>query len=275
MKLVEERLFNLLNRTEKTTPRLAARADFIYPTYIGLDKKGIFHFKTNSQSRPGHNWYQTIEIKNFATLVNSVDEITPELIEKWFTIADVNVFCTDESFLYWALQYMATQRDYVNPEYPENRAPKRNNVKLNGGLCKHLTAIAEAIESGEYYEQMAKDATNWRSYAAGQAYKSFSKGRLMGQAKKKEKEIDWRKLDSFMNQALWAKHGIARFLRQYNIKKSIADEVERIRATGEDPTIDEFLDDAFAMTTTELAQAAEVDQKAIDDFFRQNFGFTD
>ena len=52
-------------------------------------------------------------------------------------------------------------------------------------------------------------------------------------------------------------------------------EVERIRATGEDPTIDEFLDDAFSMTTTELAQAAGVDEKAIDDYFRQNFGFTD
>lgn len=122
---------------------------------------------------------------------------------------------------------------------------------------------------------MAKDITSWRSYISGQAYKSFSKGRLMGQARKREKEIDWRKLDSFMNRALWAKHGIAKFLNQYNIKKSVEDEVERIRATGEDPTIDEFLDDAFSMTTTELAQAAGVDEKAIDDYFRQNFGFTD
>ena len=168
-----------------------------------------------------------------------------------------------------------TQRDYNDPKQPENRAPKRNNTKLKGALCKHLTAIAEAIESGEYYEQMAKDITNWRSYISGQAYKSFSKGRLMGQARKREKEIDWRKLDSFMNRALWAKHGIAKFLNQYNIKKSVEDEVERIRATAEDPTIDEFLDDAFSMTTTELAQAAGVDEKAIDDYFRQNFGFTD
>ena len=82
-----------------------------------------------------------------------------------------------------------TQRDYNDPKQPENRAPKRNNTKLKGALCKHLTAIAEAIESGEYYEQMAKDITNWRSYISGQAYKSFSKGRLMGQARKREKEI--------------------------------------------------------------------------------------
>ena len=110
MRLVEERLFNLLNRTEKTTPKLASRADFIHPVYIGLDKKGIFHFKTNSQTNPGNNWYQTIEIKNLQALANSVDEVTPEIVEQWFNITDVNVFCTDYNWLYWALQYMRNSK---------------------------------------------------------------------------------------------------------------------------------------------------------------------
>ena len=94
MKLIEEKVFSLLDKTERETPKLAGRADFIYPKYIGLSKKGIFHFKTNSQSRPGYFWYQTIEIKNMRTLVLTTDEITADTIKRWFEIADVNLYCS-------------------------------------------------------------------------------------------------------------------------------------------------------------------------------------
>jgi hypothetical protein len=91
--LFEERIFNLLGKTKRDTPKLAGRADFITPKYIGLDKTGIFHFKTNSQSRPGNVWYQTVEIKNLKTLANAVDNITPDLVKQWFETADVNIMC--------------------------------------------------------------------------------------------------------------------------------------------------------------------------------------
>lgn len=272
MILKEEKIFRLLNKTERETPKLAGRADFIYPKYIGLSKSGIFHFKTNSQTNPGYVWYQTIEIKNLATLASTVETVTPELVKKWFEIADVNIFCSDESYLYYAFQFMGTQRDYNDPRQPENRAPKRNNTKLAGGLCKHLTSIVEHLEAGEYYEQMSKDINNWMNYIVGNAYRSFNRGRNMGQYNKREKEIDWRKLDSFMDNKLWAQHNVAKFLRQYDIKKSIADEIDKIRATGEDPTIDEFLDDEFSMNTAELAKEAGVEEKDIDDWLHQTFG---
>ena len=274
MKLVEEKIFNLLNKTERETPKLAARADFITPKYIGLDKKGIFHFRTNSQSRPGYYWYQTIEIKNLATLVQSVPEITPDLIKKWFEIADVNIYCSCESYLYWAFQFMGTQRDYNDPKQPENRAPERNNTKLAGGLCKHIVSIAEHIEIGEYYEQMAKDLTNWSNYTQGNAYRSFSRGRNMGQYRKREKEIDWRSMDSFVTKALWAQHNVAKFLRQNDIKRSIQDEIDRLSSAGENLSLDEFLEDEFGLTLQELSQELGVEEKDLDDYFKQTYGLT-
>lgn len=274
MILKEEKLFNLLDKTERDTPKLAGRADFIYPKYIGLSKSGIFHFKTNSQTHPGYSWYQTIEIKNLGTLVQTVDSVTPEMIKKWFEIADVNIYCSDYSYLYYAFQFMGTQRDYNDPKQPENRSPKRNNTKLAGGLCKHLTAIAEHIQSGEWYEQMAKDVNNWSNYTMGNAYRSFNRGRNMGQYNKREKEIDWKKMDSFMDEVLWAKHNVAQFLRQNNIKKSIDDEVDRMRNSGENPTLDDFLEDEFGMTLQDLSKETGVEEKALDDYFKQNYGLT-
>lgn len=274
MILKEEKIFNLLNKTERDTPKLAGRADFIYPKYIGLSKTGIFHFKTNSQTNPGYSWYQTIEIKNMQTLASTADTITPELVKKWFEIADVNIFCSDYSYLYYSFQFMGTQRDYNDPKQPENRAPKRNNTRLAGGLCKHLTAIAEHLQAGEWYEQMAKDIANWVNYTMGNAYKSFNRGRNMGQYNKREKEIDWRKLDSFMDDVLWARHNVAKFLRQNNIKKSIKDEIDRVRQSGENPSLDEFLEDEFGMTLQDLANETGVEEKSLDDYFKQNFSLT-
>ena len=274
MKLVEERIFSLLDKTERETPKLAGRADFIYPKYIGLSKKGIFHFKTNSQSRPGYAWYQTIEIKNLRTLAQSVDEVTPELIQKWFEIADVNIYCGCESYLYYAFQFMGTQRDYNDPEQPENRAPQRNNTKLAGGLCKHIVSIVEHLQAGEYYEQMAKDVTNWNNYVLGNAYKSFNRGRNMGQYNKREKEIDWKNMDSFVNDVLWASHNFAQFLRSNDIKRDMQAEINRIRQSGENPTLDDFLEDEFGMTLQDLANETGVEEKSLDDYFKQTYGLT-
>ena len=41
MKLVEEKVFNLLRKTERDTPRLASRADFITPKYSFADGMNI------------------------------------------------------------------------------------------------------------------------------------------------------------------------------------------------------------------------------------------
>ena len=207
-------------------------------------------------------------------MAQSVDEVTPELVKKWFEIADVNIYCGDESYLYWAFQYMGTQRDYNDPAQPENRAPQRNNTKLKGGLCKHLVSIIEHLEAGEYYQQMAKDIMNWSNYTQGNAYRSFNRGRNMGQYNKREKEIDWKSMDSFVDRALWARHSLAKFLRQNDIKKSIHDEINRLNSSGEDMSLDEFLEDEFGLTLQELAQQIGVEEKDLDDYFKQTYGLT-
>ena len=222
----------------------------------------------------GYFWYQTIEIKNLGTLAQSVDEVTPELVKKWFEIADVNIYCGDESYLYYAFQFMGTQRDYNDPEQPENRAPQRNNTKLKGGLCKHLVSIIEHLEAGEYYEQMSKDINNWSNYTQGNAYRSFNRGRNMGQYRKREKEIDWKSMDSFVDKALWARHSLAKFLRQNDIKKSIQDEINRLTSAGEELSLDEFLEDEFGLTLQDLAQQIGVEEKDLDDYFKQAYGLT-
>lgn len=178
------------------------------------------------------------------------------------------------SYLYYAFQYMGTQRDYNDPRQPENRSPKRNNTKLKGGLCKHLTAIIEHLQAGEYYAQMAKDVTNWKNYTLGNAYRSFSRGRNMGQYNKREKEIDWKKVDSFMDNTLWAQHNFAKFLRQNNIKKSMKDEIERIRSTEGDISLDDFLEDELGLSLQELSQQIGVEEKDLDDYFKSTYGLT-
>ena len=179
-----------------------------------------------------------------------------------------------ESYLYYAFQYMGTQRDYNDPEQPETRAPKRNNTKLAGGLCKHLVSIIEHLQIGEFYEQMAKDVNNWKQYTLGNAYRSFNRGRNMGQYNKREKEIDWKKIDSFVDEALWARHNFAQFLRSNNIKKDMYAEINRLQQAGEDMTLDDFLEDEFGLTLQDLASEIGVEEKALDDYFKQTYGLT-
>ena len=151
------------------------------------------------------------------------------------------------AFLYWALQYKATMKDYVDDEHPETRAPQRNNRRLKGALCKHLTAIVNQLLSGELNEQLAKDTTNFRNYSNGDAYKSFNRGRLMHQAKTKANRIDWQTADSFMNDYFASKAGINSFLDDKDIKGSLAQEIDRINKTEPNTTLDEFITDEFGV----------------------------
>ena len=165
--LNEARLGQLEQKTRQQTPKLADRADFVKSDYIGISKFGIFNFRTSSQAHPGYYWYQTIEIPNLQAKLMD-EKITPDLMKYLIEQEDIKLFCDDPSFLYWSLKYMAHTRDYGIE--PETRAPKLNNVRLQGALCKHLLSVTDLIKSGVLYEQMAKDAANWMKYQAGEKY---------------------------------------------------------------------------------------------------------
>ena len=266
--LLEAKLNQLETKTRQQTPKLADRADFVTTTYIGISKFGIFNFKTTSQNSPGNVWYQTIEVKDMVNLFDDDQEITGADIQRMFQTQDIRLYCDDPSFLYWSFKYMAYTRDYGLE--PEDRAPTQNNVRLKGALCKHLLSVVDLIKSGELYEQMAKDVYNWLRYNRGDTYKSFNKGRLMHQAKVKDKKIDWETADSYMNDYVASQAGKNKFLDDEDIKGSLEQEIERINKSNTNITLDEFIEDEFGESGVDgLAKELGIDPNFVEEYFKQ------
>ena len=263
--LNEARIRELQSKTRSQTPKLADRADLVNTDYIGISKFGIFNFRTSSQTHPGNYWYQTLEVPNLSSKLQDED-ITPDLIRYLVEQDDIKIYCDDPSFLYWSFKYMAHTRDYGIE--PENRAPKRNNVRLKGALCKHLLSVTDLIKSGELYEQMAKDASNWMKYQAGEAYSSFHKARLMGDANKKKNRINWETYDSYMNDYFASKAGINKFINKNNIKGSLKAEIDRTKRAFPNITLDEFLQDEFNETLSSLSDILGISEEGIQRYFK-------
>ena len=268
--LNEARLGQLEQKTRQQTPKLADRADFVSTDYIGISKFGIFNFRTSSQTHPGNYWYQTIEVPDLqAKLID--ENITPQLMKQLLEQDDIKIMCDCPAFLYWAFKYMAHTRDYGIE--PENRAPKRNNVRLQGALCKHLLSVTDLIESGELYNQMAQDAENWLRYMSGDTYKNFHKARMMGDANRKKNRINWENYDSFMNDYFASKAGMNRFLDDQDIKNSLQAEIERTAKTDPSMTLDDFISEEFGVDGIEgLAQELQIDIDYVRQYFK-DLGF--
>lgn len=268
--LNEARLNQLEQKTRQQTPKLANRADFVNTDYIGISKFGIFNFRTTSQSNPGKYWYQTLEVPDLQSKLMD-ENITPDLMKRLIEQDDIKLYCDDPSFLYWSFKYMAWVRDYGIE--PEERRPKLNNVNLEGALCKHLLSIVDLLKSGQLYEQMAKDADNWFKYTQGDTYKSFNKGRLMGDAKTKKNRINYETYDSYMNDYFASKAGINKFLDDEDIKGSLKAEIERTAKTDPSMTLDDFITDEFGVDGIQgLANELQIDIDYVKDYFK-NLGF--
>ena len=264
--LNEARMGELQNKTRTQTPKLADRADLVNTDYIGISKFGIFNFRTSSQTNPGNYWYQTLEVPDLLAKVQD-EKITPELIKELVESDDIKVYCDDPSFLYWAFKYMAHTRDYGIE--PENRAPQRNNVRLQGALCKHLLSVTDLIKSGSLYEQMAKDVYNWTRYMAGDTYSNFHKARMMGDANKKKNRISWENYDSFMNDYFASLAGMNKFLDDEDIKGSLKAEIDRTAKTDPSMTLDNFISDEFGVDgISGLAKELQIDEDYVKQYFK-------
>lgn len=268
--LTEARMNQLQYKTRSQTPKLADRADFVNTDYIGISKNGIFNFRTTSQSRPGKYWYQTIEIPNLSEKLLD-EEITPDFIRTLMEQDDIKVYCNCEAFLYWSLKYMAHTRDYGIE--PEDRAPQRNNVRLQGALCKHLLSVTDLIKSGSLYEQMSQDAYNWMRYQNGDTYKNFNKARLMGDAYKKKNSVDYETADSYMNDYIASQHDKNKWLDDEDIKGSLKAEIERTAKTDPSMTLDDFIREEFGVDGIKgLAQELQISEDYVERYFK-NLGF--
>ena len=151
--LNEAKASQLRNKTKSEDPARVKKSKNVKTTYIGMSKFGILNFKTTSESRNGYH-YQTVEfqsLKPFEELIKKNGKIIPTDVEKAFNEQDINVYCSDESFTYWAWYHQAYQNDYayIDDAIPDLgkrlQAPKVNNVRLTGALCKHLYSVLEYI----------------------------------------------------------------------------------------------------------------------------------
>lgn len=270
--LLEKRMGQMIGDTESQTPKLAGRADFVTSEYIGISKFGIYNFRTTSQTYDGYYWFQSIEVPDLASKVIDED-ITPDFIKNLIENEDINVYCDDPSFLYWALKYKANSNNYGIE--PETRRPKRNNTRLLGSNCKHLQSVMQLLKTGECYDQMAADTINWAKYNAGEAYKSFQKTRINSDKYKKSHRMNYETADSYMNDYFASLAGFNKFLDDEDIKGSLQAEIERTAKTDPSMTLNDFITDEFGVNGIQgLADELQIDIDYVRQYFK-DLGFAE
>ena len=178
--LNEMKLSQIKQKSKNQDPERINRSRKVKSTYLGMSKFGILNFKTTSQSRNGHH-YQTVEFKNmkpFEDIVKAGKEIMPMDVKKQLQEQDVNVWCTDESFAFWAWAHQAYKNDflYMDDRIPNLKkaiqAPKVNNVRLNGGACKHILSIIDYVMKPFVLLAISEDMNK---FLAGNKEDKFSK----------------------------------------------------------------------------------------------------
>ena len=178
--LNEMKLSQIKQKSKNQDPERINRSRKVKSTYLGMSKFGILNFKTTSQSRNGHH-YQTVEFKNmkpFEDIVKAGKEIMPLDVKAQLQSQDVNVWCTDESFAFWAWAHQAYKNDflYMDDRIPNLKkaiqAPKVNNVRLNGGACKHILSVIDYVMKPFVLLAISEDMNK---FLAGNKEDKFSK----------------------------------------------------------------------------------------------------
>ena len=178
--LNEMKLSQIKQKSKNQDPERINRSRKVKTTYLGMSKFGILNFKTTSQSRNGYH-YQTVEFKNmkpFEDIVKAGKEIMPMDVKKQLQEQDVNVWCTDESFAFWAWAHQAYKNDflYMDDRIPNLKkaiqAPKVNNVRLNGGACKHILSVIDYVMKPFVLLAISEDMNK---FLAGNKEDKFSK----------------------------------------------------------------------------------------------------
>ena len=272
--LLEANIRNLKDKTANTDPTRVEKSHNVQSRYLGISKFGILNFQTTSETHDGAKWYQTIEIPNIMQLADILDDPTDHItagdVQALLSSNDIKVMCDDPSWLYWSWKYMAWSNDYGRE--PETRAPKRNNTRLRGALCKHLYSVMDLIQDQKTLTQIASDIENWIKYSQGDKYSNFNRPALMGQANKKKDKIDWENYDSYLNDYFASLAGKNKFLDDEDIKNSLKAEIERAGKTDPNLTLDDFLKDELGFTRDELAQELQIAPQYVDKYFK-DLGF--
>ena len=167
--LTEVKADDIVSDSKQSDPTRIKRSKNVKSSYIGMSKFGILNFKTTSETRNGYH-YQTIEFKDlqpFWDIVEEGKEIVGADIKDQLEKQDINVYCSDESFTWWAWYHKAYKNDYayIDDKIPDlnNRlkAPQVNNVSLRGGSCKHILSVLDYIKKPYVLMKIAQDMTDY------------------------------------------------------------------------------------------------------------------
>ena len=205
--LNEMKLSQIKQKSKNQDPERINRSRKVKSTYLGMSKFGILNFKTTSQSRNGHH-YQTIEFKDmkpFEDIVKAGKEIMPMDVKKQLQEQDVNVWCTDESFAFWAWAHQAYKNDflYMDDRIPNLKkaiqAPKVNNVRLNGGACKHILSVIDYVMKPFVLLAISEDMNK---FLAGNKEDKFSKQSVATQNQyDMVAQWDWSEMEEYIGKS--------------------------------------------------------------------------
>ena len=205
--LNEMKLSQIKQKSKNEDPERINRSRKVKSTYLGMSKFGILNFKTTSQSRNGHH-YQTVEFKNmkpFEDIVKAGKEIMPMDVKKQLQEQDVNVWCTDESFAFWAWAHQAYKNDflYMDDRIPNLKkaiqAPKVNNVRLNGGACKHILSVIDYVMKPFVLLAISEDMNK---FLAGNKEDKFSKQSVATQNQyDMVAQWDWSEMEEYIGKS--------------------------------------------------------------------------
>lgn len=144
--LLEDNRKDILNYAD---PRIKARVrnQDIFNRYQGMDQDGRMQWKVKSGTIPGHWWNVWIQFKDMAHAIHIMQEQNPQMLDLRITRAlvdgDLECHCDCPCWLYWGMQYYATQRGSVIK--PETRAPKRNLAYAGTTACKHIVCALQTL----------------------------------------------------------------------------------------------------------------------------------
>ena len=205
--LTEMKLSQIKQKSKNQDPERINRSRKVKSTYLGMSKFGILNFKTTSQSRNGHH-YQTIEFKDmkpFEDIVKAGKEIMPLDVKAQLQNQDVNVWCTDESFAFWAWAHQAYKNDflYMDDRIPNLKkaiqAPKVNNVRLNGGACKHILSVIDYVMKPFVLLAISEDMNK---FLAGNKEDKFSKQSVATQNQyDMVAQWDWSEMEEYIGKS--------------------------------------------------------------------------
>lgn len=160
--LLEASMGQLKRTTLTQDPTRAKKSKRVQSKYIGISKYGVLNFSTSSETHSGVQWYQEVQFPSFTGFMNIVKEgdvIDATDVKKAMQSDNIKISCDDPSFLYWAWKFKAW-RDVYGLE-KETRAPKRNNVRLKGALCKHLYSVIELLNEKRIIDLIARDLNEY------------------------------------------------------------------------------------------------------------------